>query len=143
MRTTISLHGKTVRVEISDAAQRMLQKRDRPLMAEVNLIFGCMLAKRVWFRDEIHPEAIAVVKGLSAFFRPVSYAKTCSFDDIDSGAVAADYAMVADKKHFTPDALSIDYRAGKFVGDFTYSRDLMRELNGENLEYAGQPLQIT
>jgi hypothetical protein len=130
MKTTITLHGKTVLVEISDAARRMLAKRARPLMCEVNLVFGCMLAKRVWFRDEIHAEAVPVVADLSAWFRPVGYAKACSFDDIDAGAEAFDYPMVADRRRFTPDALFIDYRGGEWVGDFTYSRALLRELQG-------------
>lgn len=134
MHTTIVLHGKTVQVEITDAARCMLDKRDRPLMAEVNLIFGCMLAKRVWFRDAIHTEAVPVTDGLSVWFRPVGYAKACSFDDIDDGAEAFDYPMVADKKLFTPDALFIDCRGGKWSGDFTYSRDLQRASEPSGLE---------
>jgi hypothetical protein len=124
MKTTITLHGKTVLVEISDAARRMLAKRARPLMCEVNLVFGCMLAKRVWFRDAVHAEAVPVVAGLSVWFRPVGYAKACSFDDIDAGAEAFDYPMVAERRRFVPDALFIDYRGGRWAGDFTYSRAL-------------------
>ena len=47
--------------------------------------------------------------------------------DIDNGAEASDYPVVGDRGRFVPDLLSIDYRAGKFVGDFTYSMDLYRE----------------
>lgn len=137
MITTVSLHGKTVRIEISEAAQRMLKRRARPLMAEVNLVFGCMLAKRVWFRETIHSEAVPVVEGLSVWFRPVAYAKTCSFDDIDAGAEAHDYPMVADRGRFTPDALFIDYRRGRWCGDFTYSRALMEALNTPAAALAG------
>jgi hypothetical protein len=120
---TIFLHGKPVRLELSRAAQRALAQRSTPLYAEVQLIFGCMIAKRVWFREEAVDGAVPVTPQLSVWFRPACYAKSCSFDDIDNGAVASDYPMVAERKHFVPDLVRIDYRGGKWTGDFTYTRD--------------------
>ncbi|HSW52583.1 MAG TPA: hypothetical protein VLG93_05080 [Sulfuricaulis sp.] len=132
MNTTILLHGKPVRVELSAAAESALAKRHHPLFAEVQLIFGCMIAKRVWFRDEPAKNAVPVNSKLKVWFRPARYAKACSFDDIDNGAEASDYPVAGDVGRFVPDLLSIDYRGGKFVGDFTYSMDMFR---------AQQPLQ--
>ena len=129
MNTTIKLHGKLVRVELSTAAERALTKRAAPLYAEVQLIFGCMIAKRVWFRDEAPNNAVPVNSKLHVWFRPARYAKACSFDDIDNGAEASDYPVAGNRGRFVPDALSIDYRTGKFVGDFTYSMDIYREQN--------------
>jgi hypothetical protein len=126
MKTVITLHGKPVQVELSDAAETELRKRTTPLYAEAQLIFGCMIAKRVWFRDEAVEHAVFVAPNFRVWFRPVRYAKSCSFDDIDSGAEASDYPMVADLKRFVPDALTVNYRAGKWIGDFTFSLDLLR-----------------
>jgi hypothetical protein len=126
MIVTIQLHGKPVLVELSAAAESALAKRRKPLFAEVQLIFGCMIAKRVWFRDEAVENAVAVNSKLSVWFRPARYAKACSFDDIDNGAEASDYPVVGDRGRFVPDLLSIDYRAGKWIGDFTYSMDMFR-----------------
>jgi hypothetical protein len=126
MSTTVQLYGKPVRVELSAAAERALEKRAAPLFAEVQLIFGCMVAKRVWFRDETNPDAVAVTPKLHVWFRPARYAKACSFDEIDGGAEASDYPIVGDRGRFVPDVVSIDYRGGKWVGDFTYSMDLYR-----------------
>ncbi|GAB4508788.1 MAG: hypothetical protein Tsb0026_07940 [Sulfuricaulis sp.] len=116
-----------MRVELSAAAESALTKRSNPLFAEVQLIFGCMIAKRVWFRDETTENAVAVNSKLRVWFRPARYAKACSFDDIDNGAEASDYPVVGDRRRFVPDALFIDYRAGKWIGDFTYSMDVYRE----------------
>lgn len=127
MNATIQLYGKPVRVELSAAAERALAKRGAPLFVEVQLIFGCMVAKRVWFRDEANENAVPVTPMLSVWFRPARYQKACSFDDIDSGAEASDFPMVAERKGFVPDVVRIDYRAGKWVGDFTYSLDVYRE----------------
>lgn len=129
MNTTISLYGKAVRVELSAGAERALAERTAPLYAEVQLIFGCMIAKRVWFRDEANANAVAVTPKFHVWFRPARYQKACSFDDIDGGAEASDYPMAVDRKRFVPDVLTIDYRAGKWIGNFTYSMDVYREQN--------------
>ncbi len=126
MNTIIQLYGKPVRVELSAGAERALAKRSTPLFVEVQLIFGCMIAKRVWFRDEANNDAVPVNSKLNVWFRPARYDKACSFDDIDGGAVASDYPMVAGRKSFVPDVVRIDYQAGKWVGDFTYSMDVFR-----------------
>lgn len=129
MIATIELHGKTVCVELSAAAERALARRHAPLYAEVQLIFGCMVAKRVWFREEAVASAVPVTPRLRVWFRPARYAKACSFDDIDNGAEASDYPMVGDRGRFVPDRLYIDFRGGKWLGDFTYSLELFREKN--------------
>ena len=126
MNATIQLHGKPVRVELSAAAERALAQRSALLYAEVQLIFGCMIAKRVWFSDVANKDAVRVNPKLSVWFRPARYEKACSFDEIDSGAVASDFPMAVDRKGFVPDVVRIDYRAGKWVGDFTYSMDIFR-----------------
>lgn len=126
MIMTIRLHGKPVRVELSVAAESALAKRNNPLFAEAQLIFGCMIAKRVRFHDEAVAESVPVSPKLHVWFRPVRYAKACSFDDIDNGAEASDYPVVGSRQRFVPDLLFVDYRAGKFVGDFTYSMDVFR-----------------
>ncbi|MHB8743556.1 MAG: hypothetical protein ACYC9L_10565 [Sulfuricaulis sp.] len=126
MIAKIKLYGKPVRVELGSAAERMLEQRTAPLFVEVQLIFGCMIAKRVWFHDEAHSEAVSVTPKLSVWFRPARYEKACSFDEIDNGAVASDYPMAVDRKRFVPDVVRIDYRAGKWSGDFTYSMDVFR-----------------
>ena len=123
MKTTIHLHSKPVHLEVSRAAEHALAHRTTPLFAEVQLIFGCMIAKRVWFREEAAAGAVAVTPQLSVWFRPASYAKSCSFDAIDNGAVASDYPVVGELGRFVPDRVRIDYRNGKWVGDFTYTRD--------------------
>ncbi len=123
MNTTVFLHGKPVRLELSRAAQHALARRSTPLYAEVQLIFGCRIAKRVGFREEAVDGAVPVTPQLSVRFRPVCYAKSCSFDAIDNGALASDYPLVGERRRFVPDLVRIDYRGGKWRGDFTYTRD--------------------
>ena len=126
MINTVQLYEKPVRVELSESAERALARRTQPLYVEVQLIFGCMIAKRVWFRDEAVADAVPVNSKLLVWFRPARYQKACSFDEIDSGAVASDFPMVAERKGFVPDVVRIDFRSGKWVGEFTYSMDVFR-----------------
>jgi hypothetical protein len=129
MKTTVHVYEKPVCVELSTRAERALAKRTDPLFAEVQLIFGCMVAKRVWFHEEANKDAIPVTPKLSVWFRPARYPKTCSFDEIDNGAEASNFPMAVDQKGFVPDVVQIDYRAGKWVGDFTYSLNVFRAQN--------------
>jgi len=101
-----------VRVELTAAAERALAQRKRRPVCEVHLIFGCMIAQRVWFSANRY-RTISVTPKLSLWFRPARYEKACSFDEIDSGAVASDFPMAVDRKSFVPDVVHIDYRAWK------------------------------
>ena len=129
MEKNIQLQGKTVTVRLTPSAERALERRETPLYAEVQLIFGCMIAKRVWFREEANTGAVPVTPKLSIWFRPVRYARSCSFDEIDRGAEASDYPMVINRKSFVPNVVRIDNRAGRWVGDFTYLLDVLRAQN--------------
>ncbi len=126
MNTTIYLHGKAVRVELTGAAVRALTERSVPLFAELQLIFGCLIAKRLRFSDEACAEAVAVSPKLSVWFRPARYEKSCGFSEIDDGAVASEFPLAVERGRFVPDAVRIDHRAGKWLGDFSYSTHLFQ-----------------
>ena len=120
MNVSINLHGKAVAVQLSRSAVDALKRRDAPLLAEIHLIFGCLVAKRVWFTEKLRPEAEPVAYGLRMVFRPVRYDKSCRLDGVDKGELSPDYPIAA-KGRFVPDLVFIDYRSGKWTGDFTYS----------------------
>jgi len=118
----ISLEGKAVAVQLSRAAVKALKRRDTPLLAEIHLIFGCMVAKRVWFTEKLRPGATVLSPGLSLCFRPVRYASSCRIDGVDKGEASPDYPVVGPRGRFVPDIVFIDFRSGEWVGDFTYDR---------------------
>lgn len=126
------IEGKQVAVRLSASAARALARRTQPLMAEIHLIFGCMVAKRVWFTEKLRPEAVSVAQGLSICFRPVRYERSCRIDGIDKGEASPDYPVAGPRRRFVPDIVFIDYRAGKWVGDFTYDKDAAARLHAVN-----------
>jgi hypothetical protein len=126
------IEGKQVAVRLSATAARALARRTQPLLAEIHLIFGCMVAKRVWFTEKPRIEAVPIAQGLSLCFRPVRYARSCRIDGIDKGEASPDYPVVGPRRRFVPDIVFIDYRAGKWVGDFTYDKVAAARLHAVN-----------
>lgn len=130
MNYSISLCNKPMEIELSRHAEQALSAQSQPVIAEINLIFGCLVVKRVWFRDQVDCDTVPVTKGLEVCFNVVRYAKTCHISDIDNGAESEAFPIVKDKKSFVPDKVFIDYKKGNFSGSYTYNRAL-RMMNSE------------
>jgi len=126
MNYSVNLQGRPVQVELSRRAEKALNVRDQPLVAVVHLIFGCMVAKRVWFKESVEDEVVKVNDKLNLTFNAVRYA-VCSLELIDGGAEPEDFPMVVEKSRFVPDFVRIDYRQDAFSGEFTYARARVRE----------------
>ncbi len=125
MYKIIDLHGKNVRVEITRSAQRAIDNLTEALVAEIHLVLGCLIVKRVWFKQRADVDVVPVLGNLSACFRTVRYAKSCRISHIDSGVeTPTDFPLVADKKCFVPHWVRIDFRGGRLVGEFGYDRDI-------------------
>ena len=120
MKHSAILFGREVQVELSRRAEKALRAREKPLVAVVHLIFGCMLAKRVWFRDAVDDDVVPVTDKLSMTFNAVRYA-VCSLKLIDSGAEPEDFPLALEKGRFVPDKVFIDYRKHEFTGHFSYT----------------------
>ncbi len=120
MKYSITLLDKSIEIELSPRAERAVSARIAPIVAEINLVFGCLVIKRVWFREKVDCETVSVTQGLDVCFNVVRYAKTCCIADIDNGAEAEDFPLVKDKKTFVPDNLFIDYKKRCFSGAYTY-----------------------
>ncbi len=126
MKHSITLLDKVIKIELSPRAEQAVSARMAPVIAEINLVFGCLVIKRVWFREQVDCETVSVTPGLEVCFNVVRYAKTCCIADIDNGAEAEDFPIVKDKKTFVPDNLFIDYKKGCFSGAYTYLNSASR-----------------
>jgi len=125
MNKIIDLHDKNARVEITRSAQRAIDNLTQALVAEIHLVLGCLVVKRVWFKDRADADAVPVLGNLSACFRAVRYSKSCRIFHIDSGLeTPTDFPLVADKKCFVPHWVRIDFRGGRLVGEFGYDPDV-------------------
>lgn len=130
MKKTIQLENKRVQVELTDAALHAAARLAQPLVAEIHLIFSCLVVKRVWFKavTDVDLQPVMIAERLGAVFRVVRYAKSCRIAHIDKGdEVPTDFPLVADKRRYVPDWLTIDFRDGEWAGRFGYDRYLTEE----------------
>ncbi len=127
MKSIIHLYDRPVSVQLSSSAARALASLKKPLLIDINLIFGCMVAKRVWFKEEEYADAVQVADNLKVCFRTVRYVKTCRLSDIDNGAESEDFPIVADIKNFVPDWLKVEFSRGQWKGTFGYDRAIALE----------------
>jgi hypothetical protein len=125
MRKLVNLHEKDMQVTLTKSAEGAVKLLTTPLLAEIHLIFGCLVVKRVWFKEYAIPESETISGNLNVCFRTVRYSKQCRLSHIDSGVEEPmNFPLVADKKAFVPKWLRIDYKKGKWVGTYGYDRSM-------------------
>ena len=114
----VTLHDKTLEVRLTAAAQKALAKRDRPLVAEMELLFSCLLRKRVHFGESAE-QSTPVSARLAVRFTPIM-TRSCSVAE-GGGAPPSEGFPLENPRPYVPNWLAIDYRRGKWVGDFGYA----------------------
>ncbi|MCO6411161.1 MAG: hypothetical protein J5I92_00295 [Thiogranum sp.] len=125
----VKLAGKPVQFDISVPAMRLLAESASPVSVELELYFSCLVRKQMRFRelDVEHasgdPTAsrTPVVPGLFASFRAVT-TQVCRIADVD-GKPPVQTLPVKKSDLFVPDWVRIDYRAGKWRGEFGFERN--------------------
>ncbi len=122
MQATVEILGKKVQVEWSAAADRQLQTLTEPMPVEMELYFSCLIRKAVRFgRDAQAANFAAVSPHLKVGFRPIM-TKACNVMDFEVEPPVEDFPIVRPEA-FVPKRLKIDYRGGKWSGDFFLQRD--------------------
>lgn len=118
---SITLSDKPLEIRLSRAAERALAARATPLLAEMELLFSCLIRKRVRFSDLAGQATSAATTAdgrLGVRFRPVM-TRVCAVADVD-GAPPLDDFPIANPKPYVPRWLDIDFRQGAWVGEFGY-----------------------
>jgi len=121
MQTTVEILGKKVRVEWSSSADKKMKELTEPLLVEMELYFSCLIRKAVRFGRDAHSGNFALAgPQLKIGFRPVM-TKACRLSDFEGDPPLEDFPIVKPEA-FVPKRLTIDYRAGKWIGDFFLQR---------------------
>lgn len=119
--TEVSLRDKPLTVRWTRRAEQQLAHRDRPLLAEMQLYFSCVVKKRVVFHEQ-HPddvlESVSVSPQLQVAFRPVE-ANSC-----DPREFAASFPVRRELDsraagQMRPAQLHLDFREGQWCGEFS------------------------
>ena len=118
MQTMIEILGKPVQVKWTPAADRQLQNLSEPLLVEMELYFSCLIRKAVRFGREAQAGNFAMAGSrLKVGFRPVA-TRACRMSDVEGEPPLEDFPVVKPEA-FVPKRLAIDYRDGKWSGEFS------------------------
>jgi hypothetical protein len=114
----VTLAGKKLDIRLSRAAERALAARSIPLQVEMELLFSCLIRKRVHFGDVQTSDATPASEQLRVRFRSVM-THVCSLADVE-GSPPLDDFPIANPTPFIPHWLDIDFRHGQWLGKFGY-----------------------
>lgn len=112
----ITLADKPLEIRLSRAAELALAERTTPLLAEMELLFSCLIRKKVRFYEQ--GEGTPASKELSVRFRPVM-TRQCLVSSLD-GPPSSDDFPIKNVRPYVPHWLSIDFRKGQWLGEFGY-----------------------
>lgn len=117
---TVRLGGRDLALELSAAAAAALAERGAPLVAEMELYFSCLIRKQLRFPERPHPDALCVPVsgGFTVCFRPVM-TRACAMRDAPDRPGFETFP-IARPQAFLPRWLRLDYRAGRWSGEFGY-----------------------
>lgn len=119
MEYKVSLNGKLVSVNISQAAQRRLNKMAIPLLIETELYFSCLIKKVCHFRETEDVENYTRVKEDLFIHFKATMTRRCSIEDFDKDNIA-DFPIV-NQEPYIPKWVNIDYAGNEWTGEFGYA----------------------
>jgi len=119
MNLQIDFQGKPIALTISPAAEKALAQRNKPLLAEMELYFSCLIRKAVRFREEVDHDSVPVNESLALRFRPVM-TQHCGTDYSGDEPPLTDFP-ITEAERYIPHWLTIDYRRGEWHGEFGYA----------------------
>lgn len=114
---TTEIAGKSVTVTMSPDAADVLRDRNEPLVAEAEILFSCLIRKRLRFRDA-SPDLLSwpIADNLHLSVRPVLYER-CRPEDGATEPNIIDFA-VADIGALIPKSIHIELEHGELTGTF-------------------------
>ena len=118
MEKQIDIFGKKVTVSLTSSAIRALSNREKPLIAEMELYFSCLIRKQVRFKENVEGDLVNVVDLLSVRFRPVM-TKSCGIDYEGDEPPLEDFP-IEKPEAFVPHWLKIDFKKDNWIGEFGF-----------------------
>ncbi len=119
---SIDLGGRRLALRLTRRAQEALDGRRRPLYVDMELLFSCLVRKRVLFHDAPAGEGyVEVMPGLALRFLPVT-ARACPVDEaLARGGQELVPLPGARAAGLTPRFLELDHGSRGWSGRFGYT----------------------
>ena len=120
MHQVITRPREPLQLRISRSAQAALDRRESPLLLELELYFSCLVRKRVHVRDELDADAVVLNDKLRVRFRPV-VTQQCAMRDVEPENPPVMDMPAVNPQRFFPHWLTLDFRRGHWIAEFGYA----------------------
>lgn len=115
-----NLNSHAFRIEATGRAIKQLDKTNNDLLVEMQLLFSCVVKKRVVFHHESRPNYSRVDDKIAVCFRMVQ-PTNCDPQEFAEHFPEKCQLEPASLKNLYPHVLRLDYVAGQWLGDFDLS----------------------
>lgn len=116
MCKTVEISGRPLQVRCTSRALRALTHRSTLLVAEMELVFACFARKEVRFHDHESDQIITPVTEKLAVATSTVVPEYCGTPKAAGRSMHTSAA--APMPNFTPRWLNIDFRDGKWIGEY-------------------------
>lgn len=118
LKDSIDIRGKKMGIMYSVRAEKALQQRNTPLIAELQLYFTCVVQKRVNFHEYSDLETISTHSNLEIAYHTVQSNACDPVEFADKHPVKNELNSKG-AKSMRPSLLKIDYKDGQWIGHFS------------------------
>lgn len=117
-KDNIDIRGKNMSIMYSKRAEKALQQRSSPLIAELQLYFTCVVQKRVNFHDSTDLETINANPKLKIAYHTVQSSACEPVEFADKHPVKKELKSKA-AQSMRPSLFKLDYKNGQWIGYFS------------------------
>jgi len=119
LKDCIDIRGKKMDIMYSKRAEKALQKRNIPLIAELQLYFTCVVQKRVNFHDKTELDTITVNPYLRITYHTVQ-SNACEPVEFAEKHPVKKELKSKGAQTMRPSLFQIDYKNGEWIGEFSF-----------------------
>ena len=118
-KDSIDIRGKKMAIMYSKRAEKALQQRNNPLIAELQLYFTCVVQKRVNFHEQTNLETISANPNLKIAYHTVQ-SNACEPVEFAEKHPVKKELNSKGALSMRPSLFKIDFKNGKWEGDFFF-----------------------
>ena len=118
LKDSIDIRGKKMSIMYSKRAEKALQQRNVPLIAELQLYFTCVVQKRVNFHEQSDLETITANPHLEIAYHTVQSDACDPVEFAEKHPVKKELNSKG-AKSMRPSLFKIDYKDKQWIGDFS------------------------
>ena len=119
LKDSIDIRGKKMAIMYSKRAEKALQQRTHPLIAELQLYFTCVVQKRVNFHEQTKLKTITANSNLKIAYHTVQ-SNACDPVEFAEKHPVKKELNSKGANSMRPSLFKIDFKNGEWTGDFSF-----------------------